>query len=325
MKDKVKKALQSFVFGFKTSDIPEVKKVIKEFGIGGLIFFSENIPDLEFVRDLIKQFQDVSEVPLFISIDQEGGTVRRIKEGITELPSMEDLGRDYSKEDVYGLSLKLAKDLLDLGFNMNLAPVLDVNFYPGEDSIVGTRSFGSDPNKVSEFGWQYAKGMMDGGVVPVGKHFPGHGVTLKDSHKVLPEVELDVLSLGKTLLPFKVAIERGIPGLMIGHIVIKDLCEDSLPATLSKSVLDQVKTGFSFSGFIMTDDLPMKGITDNFSIEEASILAMNIGCDLLLISGFLEDQYKAIELMIKEVENGRIPFDRIEDAYGRIINNKNFK
>ncbi|MDD3626696.1 MAG: beta-N-acetylhexosaminidase [bacterium] len=322
MEQLVVQALQSFLFGFRNSEIPEMKRIIKDHCIGGLIFFSENIPDLKTVKDLIKEFQSISEVPLFISLDQEGGHVRRIKEGITEMPDMSELGKENKPEKVYKLANTLARDLVKLGFNLNYAPVLDVDFYPGSDSVIGTRSFGTEPKMVAELGWMYAKGMIDAGVIPVGKHFPGHGLTSKDSHKVLPVIESDIITLGQSLLPFKIAIENEIPALMMGHLNIKNYCDDDMPATLSKTVIDQIKKDFSFKGIIISDDLPMKGITGKFSIPEASVLAYQAGCDILLISGFLKDQVEAIEKIISFVEKGKISKKRITDAYNRILNIK---
>ncbi|HDS08964.1 MAG TPA: hypothetical protein ENN73_01945 [Firmicutes bacterium] len=315
-------SLQSFIFGFKNSDIPDVKKIIKEYSIGGLILFAENIPDHKSVSQLIKEFQSFSKTPLFISLDQEGGRVRRIKKGITEMPDMSDLGEENNPNKVYNLSKNLAKDLKKIGFNLNYAPVLDVDFHVGSDSVIGKRSFGSEPKKVAELAWMYAKGMLDGGVIPVGKHFPGHGLTSKDSHNILPVIDTDIITLGQSLLPFKIAIENGIPALMLGHLNIKNYCDNDLPATLSKTVIEQIKKIFDFKGMVVSDDLPMKGITEKFTVPEASLLAYQAGCDLLMISGFLDDQVQAIERMISAVERGKVSKKRITDAFNRVINIK---
>ena len=317
---------QLFQVGFHSKTIDkEIGNLIKNYHIGGVIYFSRNIENLEQTSILSKNLQELAlnngaGIPLFISVDQEGGKVRRIKD-LTYFPANIEIGATGDKELSRKAAAVTGKELKELGINVNLAPVLDVNNNPS-NPVIGSRSFGSDPELVAEMGVAYIGGLQRQGIVATAKHFPGHGDTAADSHFDLPVINHDRERLDQIeLYPFKRAIEAGVDSIMVAHIYFSDIePEAGMPATLSKAVLNNLlREELNFEGVIITDDLEMGAITNFFGTAAAAVKTIEAGSDIVLISHNYDKQKKAIEAVIAAVENGRISEERIEESLRRII------
>ena len=229
-----------FVSGFEgTSLNSQTEKLISEQGIGGLILFERNFENPKQLKSLIEDLQSLTapnSPPLFISVDQEGGRVTRLKKNFTQFPPMSCLGKAGSDELAYRFGMAMGKEMRAVGINMDYAPVLDVHSNP-ENPIIGKRAISSDPNVVARLGCKIIQGFQDAGTIPVGKHFPGHGDTSQDSHLILPRVERNKESLEQSeLVPFSKAFQKGLDVIMTAHVVYPAWDKNSA-ATFSKPIL----------------------------------------------------------------------------------------
>ncbi|BCA55401.1 Beta-N-acetylglucosaminidase [Nitrospira sp. KM1] len=311
---------QLFMFGFMgTSVAPDLAEFIKEYKPGGIILFSRNLESVEQIVELTNDLQRHSpKSPLFISIDQEGGRVSRLPNGFTIFPACELLGRCNSSELTYAAAATIAKELKVVGINMNMAPVLDVNSNP-DNPIIGDRAFGSTPDIVSEMAAVMAAGLQDNRVVACGKHFPGHGDTKADSHKELPVVEAAHERLEAVELPpFRRAVAAGIASIMTAHVLYREL-DPQLPATLSHTIITGLlREELRYDGVVLSDDLEMRAIVDHHGMGDASVLALQAGCDTLLICKEREREVAAFEAIEKAVSSGIISTERLDQSVARI-------
>lgn len=295
--------------------------------VGGIIYFARNVQHVGQVANLTYELQKVAQganqLPHFISIDQEGGMVARIAEGITLFPGNMAIAAAGSPEDAYEAALASGKELHALGINLNFAPVLDVNNNP-LNPVIGVRSFGESPEAVAEYGSNSIRGLQEAGVSAAAKHFPGHGDTAADSHLDLPVVPHDLTRMNQVeLVPFIKAIDEGVDFIMSAHIYFPLLESDRKPATLSSSVLTGLlRQELGYQGVIMTDCMEMSAIVDTYGTVEASVMAIEAGADLILIShthDLLTGAYEAIE---KAVAEGRLSEDRINESVRRLLDLK---
>lgn len=277
----------------------------------------------EFIQDLQQTSISSSGIPLFISIDQEGGRVKRIKQGITDFPGNMAFGVVEDKELMNDAARILGIQLRLLGVNMNLAPVLDVNNNP-RNPVINTRSFGSDPDIVSMMGIAYIKGLQDSKCISVGKHFPGHGDTDKDSHITLPEISYNIERLQKVeFIPFVEAINEEVECIMTAHISFPSILNNNLPATLSDKFLNEIlRKKMKFNGLIITDDLEMKAISEMMNIGEAAVKSIKAGADIVLISSHGNDLKKVARAIKEAVKSGYLSQERIDISVKRIIEMK---
>lgn len=304
------------------------KEVIENFHVGGVIYFNwtQNIGtplDAQQVNALSNGLQDIamedSQIPLFISTDQEGGIVQRATSPATVFPGNMALGATGS-EDLASLSGSiLGKEMDALGINMNFAPTVDVNVNP-DNPVIGVRSFGEDPDMVSRLGVAQITAMQNENVIASAKHFPGHGDTDVDSHYGLPVIEKDLDELYEVdLKPFEAAIDAGIDSIMTAHIVVPALDDSGLPATLSEPILtDLLRDEMGFEGLIITDSLDMAG-ADVLPPEEIPVEAFKAGADILLNPPDVELAYQS---MMDAVVSGEISMDRLDDSVSRILQAK---
>jgi beta-N-acetylhexosaminidase len=276
---------QRLMVGFEGTHLSEdVKFLIKDLHVGGLILFKTNVETPQQVRHLCHSAQayarSCGEPALFIGIDQEGGSVARLKHPFTEFPGNAQM---KGPSDAVEFATVSAKELLDVGINMNMAPVLDVAVDP-ETSIMKDRAFGSDPLWVSRLGMTVIHHLQEGGVMAVAKHFPGIGRTTLDSHLDLPFLETSAQDLAAVdLAPFQDAIQRGVAGMMLSHICYGAL-DDQKPASLSKKIArDLLRQQMKYDGLVMTDDLDMGAIKKHHGLQTSiqQILAAEI--DIALI------------------------------------------
>ncbi len=314
---------QLFILGFEGRVLSQaLKAFLRECNPGGLILFARNLGSPEGVAALTAGLQAASPTPLFLAIDQEGGRVARLGPPFTQWPSPSVAGAFGSVKLTYALGEGMAKELLAVGINMNLAPVLDVLTNP-ENPVMAGRSFGADPKAVAQLGTAFFRGLRDAGVVAVGKHFPGHGDTATDSHLALPVVRHDLARLlAVELAPFVEVIGEGIPALMTAHLLVPALDAEG-PATLSRAILsDLLREQLGFAGLIMSDDLMMRGIADATPPGEAAIRFLEAGGDLVLICQDEAAQREALAAVPEAVETGRLSETRLRASCDRIAGAK---
>jgi len=294
--------------------------------IASYILFQKNTPDIETTISLTNELQNMADKlglpPLLIAIDQEHGRVSRIKKGITRLPASYGLGRLNNPQYVYNASYIAGRELRALGININFAPVADINTNP-KNPIIGTRSFGENPVRVSEMVRQSVKGYKDAGVICSAKHFPGHGDVAIDSHIDLPVSEKSLEELQKVeLLPFKASISESVPMIMTAHISYPKI-DSNYPATLSPLILTELlRNDMGYDGVIISDDLEMKALRHCGEITDLAIKMINAGCDMLIISENLTQDVSVDEIykaLLKAVQDQIISTDHLDQSIKRIL------
>ena len=298
---------------------PEIRSLAREFSLGGVTLFSRNIEAPEQVAELSIDVQTLaSELPLWVSVDQEGGRVARLRKPFTEWPPMAVLGRSGSVELASRFAAALAAELRAVGITLDYAPVLDIHTNP-KNPVIGDRALADDAELVARLGAAIVRGMQDNGVAACGKHFPGHGDTTVDSHLELPLVEHPPDRIRRVeCVPFRAAIKADVAFIMTAHVLVPSL--DDKPATLSPRVVQALlRDELGFPGVILSDDLEMNAIAQSFAIPEAAVQAVVAGCDAVLIcSGDVETQAATLEALVHAVEDGRIAYGRVEDALTRL-------
>lgn len=316
---------QMLMTGFEGTTLnAETEDLIRNRHVGGLILFSRNYENPEQLHTLIRDLQDVATatstgLPLFISVDQEGGRVARLTEPFTQYPPLCCLGHAQSESLAYRFGQSLAAELLDVGINMDYAPVLDVHTNP-DNPIIGDRAIASDPDTVAKLANSFIKGFKDKGMIPVGKHFPGHGDTHLDSHLDLPTVDRDAATLEAVeLVPFRETIAQGLEVLMTAH-VIYTAWDDKNTATFSKTILqDILRQKLGFQGVIMSDDLEMKAVEKYFSFDAFPRMGVEAGIDMFLVCNSVEKIKILHDQLMKDVSNGTIPDVPIQQSVERIL------
>ena len=302
-----------------TAITPEMRSLAKEFSLGGVIFFSRNIEAPEQVAELSRDVQQLaSELPLWVSVDQEGGRVARLKEPFTRWPPMATLGRSGSVDLAARFGAALAAELKAVGITLDYAPVLDIHTNP-KNPIIGDRALAEDADSVARLGATIIRALQDNGVAACGKHFPGHGDTSVDSHLALPIVEHPPDRIRRVeFVPFREAIRADVAFIMTAHVLVPSLDEEK-PATLSPRVVRALlREELGFPGVILSDDLEMKAIASTYRVPDAAVEAIAAGCDALLVcSGDVSLQAATLEALVHAVEQDRIPFKRLEDALVR--------
>jgi len=311
---------QLFMIGFDGTQLsPELTTWIQDYQPGGIILFSRNLVDARQIAHLTNALQDLADSsPFLMAIDQEGGKVSRLPPGFTIFPPAATVAACGSTDFAYQAATVTAKELRAVGFNMNMAPVLDVNTNP-LNPIIGDRAFSADPEQVCTLGNATISGLHDHGIIACGKHFPGHGETTKDSHKELPVVTLPKERLERIELhPFRSAIAHGLMTMMSAHIHFPAL-DDTVPATLSHTIMTtMLRDEIGFSGVILSDDLEMNAIAEHMSMGEAAVRSIQAGIDLILICHQQARQAEAIEAVEEAVEKGEISTNRLDMSLARI-------
>ncbi|MEE2960968.1 MAG: beta-N-acetylhexosaminidase [Myxococcota bacterium] len=316
---------QLMMIGFPGKELNRhALKWVGERRVGGVALFGRNIKNSTQVRRYTRQLQGLAEksgVPIFISLDQEGGNVVRIRHGAAVLPGNMALGATRSPTLAYVAGQVVGNDLRRLGFNMNLAPVLDVNSNP-RNPVIGIRSFGESPQLVSLLGTWMVRGLQDMGVVPVAKHFPGHGDTCDDSHFALPSIRADATRLREVeLVPFQQAIDAGLDALMTAHIALPKYAEKpDIPATLSRRLLtDELRHKMGFDGVVITDGLEMQGIVESYGSGEAAVRAIQAGADMAMVLWTSHRREEVYRHLLRAVRKGEISGDRLDLSVRRIL------
>jgi beta-N-acetylhexosaminidase len=314
---------QMIIAGIDGYEMNENEKgLIQNYHIGGFILFGRNIESPEQLRELnntIKSANSESRIPLILSVDEEGGRISRIPKAIKNLPTNKVIGKINNEEFSYEIGLLLAEKVKAFGFNMNFAPVLDINSNP-KNPVIGDRAFGSKPEVVRDLGVQTMMGIKSAGVVPVVKHFPGHGDTSVDSHVGLPSVDHDLERLNSfELIPFEKAINIGAECVMVAHILLPKIDADN-PASLSSAVITNIlRKQLNFGGVVITDDMTMGAITKNYDLASAAVQAVKAGNDIILVAHKYENVLFTFHTLNKAVLDGIIEEERIDQSVYRIL------
>lgn len=296
----------------------ETKQSLQERPVGGLIYFADNLETRQQTTKMISNSQSYSKIPLFICVDEEGGTVARCakKLGTTKFKPMQtyqNQGTSVARSN----ARTIANDIKQFGFNVDFAPVADVN--TASNSVIGTRAYSNNFQKAAQLVPAAVQGFHDGGMICTLKHFPGHGNTQEDSHKETAHLYKSLSELQKEeFLPFKAGIQAGADMVMVGHIVADKI--DSKPATLSHRLVTDILRGeLGFKGLVVTDSMGMGAIANHYTPGEAAVMAIQAGDDLLL---GVYNVPQALAGVRSAVKSGKISESRINDSVRRILTTK---
>ncbi|MFG6150281.1 beta-N-acetylhexosaminidase [Halobacillus sp. B23F22_1] len=303
----------------------DTREMIKNYHVGGLILFGHNIESAAQTVNFLNEMKTTNAenpYPLLLGVDEEGGSVTRMPDEVKSLPTSRSIGELNDPEVAFQAGTILGEQMQALGFNLDFAPVLDVNSNPN-NPVIGDRSFGGSPEIVTPLGIQTMKGIQNKGVISVIKHFPGHGDTGVDSHLELPMVNKSYEELSELeLVPFKKAISEGADVSMIAHILLPQIDKKS-PASMSKEVITgMLRDDYNFDGVIITDDLTMGAITEHYSVADAAVQSVKAGGDLLLVAHNPALVVTVFEELKAAVDSGEISEERINESVERIIHLK---
>lgn len=306
-----------FMVGFDGLTVPaSLASLIKGHFVGGVILFRRNIKSKDQLKELISEIKNIADGRnLLIAVDHEGGRVFRLPPPFTQWPPMASV---KTPVEAYSIGKKMAEELKEVGFNLNFAPVLDVNTN-AKNPVIGDRSFSENPKVVSNLGAGLIKGMQENGVLACGKHFPGHGDTFLDSHTDLPVLPHTLGRLESVeLVPFKAAVAAGVRTIMTAHVIYEGI-DAGLPATLSRTLIGKIlKQTLGFQGAVFTDDLQMAAIAKKWPLPAACLRSIQAGCDVCLVCRDSEAQKEAIDHVIHAVASGELSESAVDNAYRRV-------
>lgn len=304
------------------------REAFSECPVGGIIFMENNLVSEEQIRDMTKDFQDLSMemagVPIFLGVDEEGGRVARIANAdfmdVKKYPPMYEIGISGDEQMAYQVGKEIGSYLSDLGFTVDFAPVADV-WTEEENTVIGNRAFSSDSELAAKMVAAQVQGFHDSKIKTAVKHFPGHGNTKEDSHSGFAysyqsKEEMQACEWK----PFLAGIEQQSEFVMVGHICCPNITKEEVPASLSRELITEVLRGeMGFEGLVITDAMDMGAITEYYSCAEAAVLAVEAGADIILMPENLEEAYEGVLQAVKE---GRIGEERIEESVSRIWKEK---
>ncbi|NEW04417.1 beta-N-acetylhexosaminidase [Paenibacillus sp. SYP-B3998] len=300
----------------------QTRELIEMYYVGGIILYKTNVKNTGQLTELVnglKQKNTANRLPIWLGVDEEGGRVTRLPDEIVKTPPNKVIGNANSKEFAYSVGSLIGKELSAYGLNVDFAPDLDINSNP-KNLIIGDRSFGENAAIVSTMGIQTMKGLQAQRVLPVVKHFPGHGDTSVDSHVGLPIVQNDLTRLRKLeFIPFAEAFKQQADAVMVAHILLPKV-DDQYPATLSKKIMtDLLRKELGFEGVIMTDDMTMGAIIKNYALGEAAVKSVLAGTNVVLVGHDYDKVVTVVEALRKAVEEKRIPMDIVDQSVVHIM------
>ena len=314
---------QMIIIGMDTNYITDrIKTMIAKYKIGGIILYRKNFNTYQDMLQLIHQLKELNrknKLPLFIAIDQEGGRVNRMPREILNLPSANQIATTCGIDGVKESAEITGEILKKSGFNLNFAPVIDIKRFNNNHAI-GDRCYGRTAEEVSKNGIEIMKELSKGGIIPVVKHFPGHGATNKDSHFFLPVINKNIKELeNEDIIPFKKAIGQNAEVIMVGHLMIKDV-DSKNPASLSKKIInDYLRNNYQYKGIIMTDDLKMRAISLKYGYVRAALKACKAGDDIIMIGASYNTIIRVIKKIEKNIESRKIDINDIDKRVERIM------
>src|SRR4029434_7993123 len=309
------------IFGFEGQEItPWIRELIEDWNLGGVILFKRNVASREQVTQLSGELKCLAKKSSLLgSVDHEGGRVFRLPPPFTPIPPARRLAEEGK---AYETGRLMGRELKEAGFNLNFAPVLDVDSNP-QNPIIGDRSFSADPEQVSQCALELIRGLREEGVLPCGKHFPGHGDTSLDSHLALPIVDHPLSRLERVgFSPFRAAIEDGIEMIMTAHVLYPQI-DPEFPATLSRKILTGLlREEMDYDGVVISDDLLMKGVSEKFGVPDSARLFLEAGGDLVLICKDEETQMRALDHLMTAVVDGKLSRRQLQESQQRILKMK---
>lgn len=292
------------------------RQALENYPVGGIVYFAKNLESQDQVKEMIDNSQKYSSIGLFVATDEEGGVVNRLMDtvGTTYIGSMYYY-KDDGDETAYENAYTIANDMSALGFNLDFAPVADVWSNP-DNTVIGERAYSDDYAQAVELVGNAVKGFNDGGVMCTLKHFPGHGDTAEDSHyssayvhRTKEEIMADEMQ------PFRSGIEAGAEFVMVGHLIVPDI--DEVPATLSYKIATGIlRDELKFEGVAITDSFEMESIADNYSVDDAVVMSVKAGMDMILQP---KDMASAVNSIEQAVADGELSEDRIDESVRRIL------
>ncbi len=298
---------------------------LEKYPVGGLIYFADNIETRKQTEEMLKNTTasaiELQGMPLFLCVDEEGGSVVRVADnkemGVTNVGPM---GEIKDEEGAKNAGATIGSYLKELGFTVDMAPVVDV-LTNENNTVIGDRSFGSDASIVEQYGGAYSDGLRSQGILSTYKHFPGHGATEGDTHEGYAYTNKTYEELKEAeLVPFAKAKRDEVDIVMVAHIAVPNITGDNTPCTLSyKMVTEVLKNDLEYDGLIITDAMNMKAITDNYSSKEAAVKAISAGVDIVLMP---QDFEEAVNGVLEAVKNGEITEERIDESVLKIIKKK---
>ncbi|MEG1981921.1 MAG: glycoside hydrolase family 3 protein [Clostridia bacterium] len=302
----------------------EISKTIKDYSVGGVILFGENIDTAKQTTKFVSDMQKESTIPLFIGTDEEGGTVSRLnasgKLDVKKEATAGSIGKTGDTKKAYNMMSRIAKELKPLGINLDFAPDADINTNP-KNPVIGNRAFGTKPYPTADMVSSAIKGLTDNGILATAKHFPGHGDTTTDTHKGETIVKHDIERLrSEEFIPFKRAIKDDIPFIMVAHIKTPNITTDNLPATMSHKMITEIlREELGFQKIVITDSLSMGAITEYYNSGNVATNCIKAGVDMLLMP---KDLNMARKALLEAVTAGTISEDRINTSLRRILSVK---
>lgn len=298
-----------------------MKKSLEKYNVGGVILFSRNIARRKQTVKLINSLQSSSNIPLLVTVDEEGGDVARVasneKMGTTSFPTMEEVGKTKDASYVFDMGSVIGSEIKELGFNVDFAPVADVK--TSELNLeIGTRSFGDDPDNVAQMVTAFVKGIQSQNVSATLKHFPGQGSSDGDTHIESVNIDSSITGLRKNdFVPFSAGIAAGADFVMVSHISVSKVTETAQPASMSELIMETIlRDELGFQGVIVTDAMDMASITDNYTSSEAAYGAVSGGADIVLMPVDLDMAYNEI---LNKVNEGEISEERLDASVLRIL------
>jgi beta-N-acetylhexosaminidase len=308
------------IVGFAGQSVPgDLRTLVTEFDLGGVIYFARNVAEPRQLRELSREVAAlVRDWPLWISVDQEGGRVARLRSPFTEWPPLQTIGRSADATLASRFARAMATELRAVGINLDYAPVLDV-LTRAANPAIGDRALSNRPEDVARLGAAIVEALQGAGLAACGKHFPGHGDTGEDSHHELPVLDHDRRRLEAVeLVPFRRAIEAGVASIMVAHLLLPALDPDR-PSSLAPAIVQRLlKDAMGFSGMVFTDDLGMGAVSHGRTLPEVAVAALAAGCDaVLLCNSSIDDQVQVLEAIIRAAETQTLKMSRVDDAFKR--------
>ena len=298
---------------------PAMMEALQQYPVGGIIMFGENIESPDQIRKFNTDLQACAEIPLFLCIDEEGGLVARLaNHKAFDLPkyrSAASVGKSGDPSKALEMGRTIGGYLKEYGFNVDFAPVADVNTNP-KNTIIGSRAFSSKPETAAQMAAAMAEGLREEGIIPTFKHFPGHGDTAEDSHDALAVSRKTAEELAECeWIPFESATENDM--IMMGHIALPGILPDRTPATMAPEIVtDVLKNQLGFQGLVITDSLEMGAITAQYTSDKAALYALKAGCDIILMPANLETAFEAV---VEACETGELSKDHLDATVERIL------
>ncbi len=295
------------------------QEALNKYAVGGLVYFSQNIKDKEQLTEMLSKTVSMSRYPIFLAVDEEGGAVRRVGGSgieVADVGDMADIGAGGDSMAAYNAGAEIASYLSELGFNLDFAPVADI-VTDVSASAIGKRSFGGDPAAVGAMVGAAVAGIENMGISACLKHFPGIGAVTEDTHEGMAKLEKTVDDLrASEFIPFKEGIDAGVHCIMVSHVSAPNIVGSDTPCSLSEEVITNLLRGeLGYDGIVITDAMNMAAITEYYGADEAAVMALKAGADMILMP---EDFEMAYEGVLAAVQEGVITEDRIYESLKRI-------